>query len=393
MARKAYIGVNHLARKVKKIYVGINGVARKVKRGYIGVNGIARLFFAGRGVLHFYSEYAERITADLRTAAASNSSYAFVTNGELVNSFDKHLVCSVASSLPSGLAGVCGANAAGEYAVFGGSTQSDGHITDVPVYAYNKSATRVSANSITSETPTHITGNNNTYAMFGAGTATIGGESQDNTAVDLYNQSLTRVSVSVQQHYSDYCISNNGKYAIVYGGGNTNNNFTYHVNKVDAINTSGTATAMPDMSISEGSFYPIGVRAGNYAICAGGWQNAYSGGTKVSVSHRRVNVFDKSLTMSIASPITYDTSIFGQDRGATADEDYGIVPTIDRSGSSYVGHYEAYDPELVKQTYTREGSGAQYQVPAATSFRRYALFFRGINSSSTNNTVDVFESV
>lgn len=46
MAKKAYIGVDGVARKVKKMYLGVNGVARKVKKAYIGVGGLARLFFS-----------------------------------------------------------------------------------------------------------------------------------------------------------------------------------------------------------------------------------------------------------------------------------------------------------------------------------------------------------
>lgn len=47
MAKKVYIGVNNVARKVKKMYVGVNGVARRAKSGHIGVDGVARKFFAG----------------------------------------------------------------------------------------------------------------------------------------------------------------------------------------------------------------------------------------------------------------------------------------------------------------------------------------------------------
>ena len=45
MAKKAYIGINDVARKAKKMYVGVAGVARQTKKGYIGINGVARLFF------------------------------------------------------------------------------------------------------------------------------------------------------------------------------------------------------------------------------------------------------------------------------------------------------------------------------------------------------------
>ena len=45
MAKKAYIGVDGVARNVTGIYIGVDGVARKVIKGYIGVDGVARLFY------------------------------------------------------------------------------------------------------------------------------------------------------------------------------------------------------------------------------------------------------------------------------------------------------------------------------------------------------------
>ena len=35
MAKKAYIGVNNVARRIKKMYVGVNGIARRIKKAYI----------------------------------------------------------------------------------------------------------------------------------------------------------------------------------------------------------------------------------------------------------------------------------------------------------------------------------------------------------------------
>lgn len=42
MAKKAYIGVDGVARKIKKGCIGVDGVARTIKYGCIGVNGVAR---------------------------------------------------------------------------------------------------------------------------------------------------------------------------------------------------------------------------------------------------------------------------------------------------------------------------------------------------------------
>lgn len=45
MGKNIYIGVDHVARKVKQPYIGVDNVARKVKTGYIGVDNVARQFF------------------------------------------------------------------------------------------------------------------------------------------------------------------------------------------------------------------------------------------------------------------------------------------------------------------------------------------------------------
>ena len=46
MAKKMYIGVSNIARKVASAYIGVSNVARRVIKGYIGdANGVAQLFF------------------------------------------------------------------------------------------------------------------------------------------------------------------------------------------------------------------------------------------------------------------------------------------------------------------------------------------------------------
>ena len=47
MAKKGYVGIDNVARKVTKQYIGVNNVARKVTKGYIGVNNVARQCYAG----------------------------------------------------------------------------------------------------------------------------------------------------------------------------------------------------------------------------------------------------------------------------------------------------------------------------------------------------------
>lgn len=48
MAKKLYIGVNSVARKVSAAYIGVSSIAQKIVKGYIGVNNIARLFYESK---------------------------------------------------------------------------------------------------------------------------------------------------------------------------------------------------------------------------------------------------------------------------------------------------------------------------------------------------------
>lgn len=103
MAKRAFIGISGVARKVKKIYVGVNGVARKVKKGYIGVGGVARQFYASGSRLFMHLlMYAYNYTypirmydlnlvkvADLDFTHASNlypSTFAVFSDSEMITS-------------------------------------------------------------------------------------------------------------------------------------------------------------------------------------------------------------------------------------------------------------------------------------------------------------------
>ena len=57
MAKKGYVGVGGVARKLKKGYVGVGGVARRLKKAYIGVGGVARPCWSG-GELSYYGTAA-----------------------------------------------------------------------------------------------------------------------------------------------------------------------------------------------------------------------------------------------------------------------------------------------------------------------------------------------
>lgn len=131
MAKKMYIGVNSIARKVKKQYLGVDSKARKVKKGYIGVGGKAQLFYTSEyGPPAYYGTAENLSTPRYNMACASVGNYALFASGERqgstsankkadnVEAYSKSLVKTIAPSLSSG--GVWGANGVSveNYAVF-----------------------------------------------------------------------------------------------------------------------------------------------------------------------------------------------------------------------------------------------------------------------------------
>lgn len=77
MAKKAYIGVNGSARKVKKPYIGIDGTARKITRAYVGVNGKAQRCFDLR-TMNVSSVSVSPAMQGIYDGAYGNGIYIFV---------------------------------------------------------------------------------------------------------------------------------------------------------------------------------------------------------------------------------------------------------------------------------------------------------------------------
>ena len=126
MAKGAYVGVNNLARKVTKIYCGVNNVARKVKKGYVGVGGVARIFFSGEQKLEYYGAITPLSQGRHWLAATTVGNYALFGGGSdsynyysNVDSYNSTLTKGTPSSL-SGTRTELAATTVGNYALFGG---------------------------------------------------------------------------------------------------------------------------------------------------------------------------------------------------------------------------------------------------------------------------------
>ena len=139
MEKKAYIGVNGVARKIKKGYIGVNGVARKIKKAYIGIGGVARPCWSGAG-LEYYGEIGSLSVAKKAIAATTVGNYALFGGGESNSSVVDAYNASLTRSTPTALSvarGRLNAATVGNYALFAGGYDSEpSYFSTVDAYVY-----------------------------------------------------------------------------------------------------------------------------------------------------------------------------------------------------------------------------------------------------------------
>ena len=125
MSKRAYIGVDGVARKIKKGFGGVDGVARKIKRAYVGIGGVARPCWSG-GELAYYGTITDLRVARNYLAATTVGNYALFAGGSLgddrcdtVDAYDLSLTCTTPTALTTARTGLA-ATTVGNYALFGG---------------------------------------------------------------------------------------------------------------------------------------------------------------------------------------------------------------------------------------------------------------------------------
>ena len=85
MAKRHYIGINNVSRKIKQPYGGVDNVVRKVTSGYIGEDNVARQFFDGveHPSVHYHTwELDGRIWTDPTCTSSGEYSYTCTGCGE-----------------------------------------------------------------------------------------------------------------------------------------------------------------------------------------------------------------------------------------------------------------------------------------------------------------------
>ena len=384
MAKKIYIGIDGVARRVKKGYIGIDGIARKLKKAYIGIGGIARPCWNG-GELYYFGNIAKSsIVERSEQAATTIGDYALFAGGrtwsDIPNvghvlayearlfAYDKSLTLVDNFILLNGARSKLAAATIGDYALFAGGGDGTARST---VDAYDKSLTRTN--------PTELSA-----ARFGLAAATIGdyalfagGETSEgfSAVVDAYDKSLTRTTqTALSTARSELAATTIGDYALFAGGQKAEDQNGFVTSStVDVYNKSLTLTSMIQLSVLRSELAAATI--GGYAL--------FAGGKAINIT-AKVDAYDKSLIRT--HPTALSAARFGL--AAATIGDYALFAGGETS-KGFSAVVDSYDKSLTRMTQTAL-STARSEL-AATTIGAYALFAGGKGADDVRyNTVDVY---
>ena len=385
MAKAVYVGVDSKARKMKKAYIGIGGKARKVKKMYIGdSSGKARLCYSaelekvGMAEKLGIGGYDLGAAGTARHALFAGRQTSYKEASSYVDAYDVSLTHTAPTSL-SVARGVLGAATVGGRALFAGGGYDGAYGSSVSMMAYYRGNATVDAydDSLTRTTAANLSeariglsgASVGKYALFGGGYTGkngyigngVGAELLRYTyksAVDAYDESLTRTTATELSKARDCTGTVVGSYALFAGGTGSN--------VVDAYNASLTRTTVSSLSTS-GVVYGA-TTIGRYALIG------IDGGT--------MNVYDTSLTRTTAASLSASRTFYS----SANIGDYALFAGGYRS-SDYYSTVDAYDSSLVRTTATSLNT-ARCELAAAT-VGDYAIFAGG-ESGSNSAVVDVY---
>ena len=384
MAKAVYVGVDSKARKMKKAYIGIGGTARKVKKMYIGdSSGKARLCYSAE--LEYVGTATALSKARNSLSAASVGGHAIFAGGQTshntgssyVDAYDSSLVRTSATSLNSSRGGL-GSATVGSHALFAGggiyyslggymkpgTSHYYGYST---VEAYDTSLTKTTATSLSVARMRPSGVSIGKYALLGGGYTGVDGASIPwnssvphyyKSAVDAYNESLTRTTATELSKARACTGVTVGGYALFAGGVSSN--------VVDAYNASLTRTTASSLSAS-GVVYGA-TTIGRYAL--------------IGIGDGTVNVYDTSLTRTTAASLSASRTLYS----SANIGDYALFAG-GYSSSDYYSTVDAYDSSLVRTTATSLNT-ARCNLAAAT-VGDYAVFAGG-EYDSNSAVVDVY---
>ena len=389
MAKRVYIGVGGVARKVRRGYIGVGNVARKIKKAYIGVGGVARPFWAG-GEVAYYGTVTSLSSARSAMGSASAGSCALFAGGyasgpvATVSAYNS----SLSRSLPTGLSqaryDLQGASAGG-YAVFGGGCPGSNGSAVADAYSSDLSRTSVTSLSVARISLAAVSGKG--MALFGGGSRHDGNNVTDAvySAVEGYNESLTRsILTSLQAARRNLSGCAVGKYAL-FGGGHTagiNDNANAASAVVDAYDTE-TLTRTSAANLSTARSLAMGASNGKYGLFCGGGQYA----TITASVYTTVDAYDENLTHSNPTALSAARNAFQGSCAASFGETALIAGGAVNGSWGTSAVVDAYDAALTRKTLQSLSTARATQGAVAGEF---ALFGGGNTGSGFTNIMEAF---
>ena len=368
MAKKAYIGVDGVARKIKKGYIGVDGVARRIKKAYIGIGGVARPCWSG-GQLAYYGLVGSSNPVYTNMAASQTSAHAIFAGGHyydyqtvttkysrrvdmwnksLTHTYNEGGLMLGRSEMVATSVGNNGV--AGSYALFAGGT--NGSITTTVDRVDTAGTVLLAASLKTSRREMAATSTG--IALFGGGHT--GMTSNSLTTVDVYLPDLTKFpaepfSLSVARCALAAASINN--YAVFAGGLNG-------TTTVDIFDTNGL-TRLSGAPLTTGRYKHVGVTVGKYMLFAGGNNGAYLD---------TVEVYDSSFT-HLTSTVLCQARLAPT---ATTVDGYAIICG---GGQSDYNRADVYDESLTHTTMLMTGGVTYAACKVSATIGDFALFNGG----------------
>ena len=413
MAKKAFIGVDGKARKVKKGYIGVDNKARKVKKAYIGVGGVARPFLSSEPEYYGSIANLENVANQIVTAKTPNYTIMYgvsskpttLKEGSYSDKFTAYNKSLVKTAFPISTYMLSSkyqqALSLGQNAVFfSGAIASDGEDSFGSAYtSYGGKKTAICFNDslvkVTFDWP------NTTYHSYGAST------SNDNYGILItgltkgtdklpksynciaYDHNLTKTTLTISKYHVGGFGVNFGNYALVFGG------------RTDAKMPSKVSSGTKDVTAINSSLvvtYPIvldkgapnmgGASTNKYTLLGGGGDD---GNSDNYYTYKTVYSYDKSLVKKNIADLTQHGA------GVTAAANNGYV--LFGGGTTYLYYgplynsVSIYDDTLVKTEKVLKISRA---YAGATTIENYILFAGGIvyrdsdGGRENTNSVEVF---
>ena len=356
-----------------RVFLGtkVEELARTVKKAYIGVNGIAKKVFPPYKILEYKGTATPLSESRCMSTATTVGNYALFGGGgtnsksSKVDVYDTNLTKSNAPELSLSLFSLA-STTVGNYALFGGGYDYNNY-GKVDTYDTNLTKSNAPELSVGRYNLASTTVGN--YALFGGGERSGRGYS---STVDTYDTSLTKGNATELSYARCELTSTTvGNYAL-FGGGVQGTGATT-TTKTEAYDTSLTRTIPTELSIAR--YALVSTTVGNYALFGGGYNNG---------SFSTVDAYDTSLTRTTPTELSEARNSLG----ATTIGNYALFGGGFAS-SGRISTVDVYDTSLTRTTITPLSIGRDEL--ASTTVGNYALFGGGESSGGYSSTVDVYQ--